>query len=153
MAEAEQVKDEDELTSDEILKLAQSIKDSSPVQDEKQNVHTFLHSIVVAEDSRKVGNLKDDKEFNELGTPMHTVRGSLEMARISEQIMDNSFFSDWFNAETEETLASSLSRSGFLIKQATTTTKQVADATLRTKINKGWFKKTEEKTGGDITNK
>jgi len=150
MTEQTQEQDDDELTSEEILKLAQAMKDNVPTQDEKQNVHTFLHSVVIADDTRKIGNLKDDKEFNELGLPTHTVRGSLEMARISDKIMDNDFFKSWFDAEAEETLATSLSRSGFLIKQATTTTKQVADATKRRKINKGWFKKTEEQSGGDI---
>jgi len=151
MTEEKQTQDDDELTSEEILKLAQAMKDNVPTQDEKQNVHTFLHSVVIADDTRKIGNLKDDKEFNELGLPTHTVRGSLEMARISDKIMDNDFFKSWFDAEAEETLATSLSRSGFLIKQATVQTRQVADATKRTKINKGWFKKTEEKSGGDIT--
>lgn len=150
MTEQTQEQDDDELTSEEILKLAQAMKDNVPTQDEKQNVHTFLHSVVIADDTRKIGNLKDDKEFNELGLPTHTVRGSLEMARISDKIMDNDFFKSWFDAEAEETLATSLSRSGFLIKQATTQTRQVADATKRRKINKGWFKKTEEQSGGDI---
>jgi len=147
----EEQKNEDELTEDDIMKLAQAMKDNVPTQDEKQNVHTFLHSVVIADDTKKIGNLKDDKDFSELGLPTHTVRGSLEMARISEKIMDNNFFRDWFKEEAEDTLSSSLSRGGFLIRQATTTTKQVADATKRTKLNKGWFKKTEEKTGGDIT--
>ena len=146
----EQEQDDDELTSEDILKLAQAMKDNAPTQDEKQNVHTFLHSVVMAEDTKKIGNLRDEGDFTELGIPSHTVRGSLEMARISDKIMDNTFFKDWFNAEAEETLATSLSRAGFLVRQATTTTKSVADVTKRKKINKGWFnKKTEEKTGGD----
>jgi hypothetical protein len=139
---------EDELTSEDIIKLANSMKDNAPVQDEKQNVHTFLHSVVVAEDTRKVGNLKDDDKLSELGLPSHTVRGSFEMARISREIMDNDFFANWFNQEAEETLATSLSRGGFLVRQATVQTKNVADVTKRKKINKGWFRKTEEETGG-----
>jgi len=38
---------DDELTEDDIMKLAQAMKDNVPTQDEKQNVHTFLHSVVV----------------------------------------------------------------------------------------------------------
>lgn len=150
MVEEERTND-DELTSEEILKLAQIMKDNAPTQDEKQNVHTFLHSVVIADDSRKIANLKDEKDFTELGIPLNTVRGAFEMARISSNLMENDFFRNYFLAEAEETLSTSLSRGGFLLKQATTTTKQVADATKRTKINKGWFKKTEERTGGDIT--
>jgi len=148
MTEETQTKDEDELTEDDIMKLAQAMKDNVPTQDEKQNVHTFLHSVVVADDTKKIGNLKDDKDFSELGLPTHTVRGSLEMARISDKIMDNTFFRTWFKEEAEDTLATSLSRGGFLIRQATVQTKNVADVTRRSKINKGWFTKKKEETGG-----
>jgi len=142
----------DELTEDEILKLAQVMKDNAPTQDEKHNVHTFLHSVVLAKDTKKIGNLRDDKDFSELGMPPHTVRGSFELARISDKIMDNTFFKEYFEDEAETTLATSLSRGGFLIRQATTTTKQVADATRRIKENKGMFgQKTKEVSGGDIT--
>lgn len=147
MSEEEQTSDE--LSNEEIIKLAMAMKDNIPTQDEKQNVHTFLHSVVTAEDSRKVANLKDDDKFTELGMPTHTVRGSFELARISNTIMDNDIFKEWFLEEAEETLATSLSRGGFLVRQATTTTKSVADVTKRKKINKGMFKKTEEETGGD----
>lgn len=139
----------DELTSEEIVKLAEAMKDNVPVQDEKQNVHTFLHSVVIADDTRKVGNLKDDDKLSELGLPSHTVRGSFEMARISIQLMANDTFSKWFADEAEETLATSLSRGGFLVRQATVQTKAVADVTKRKTINKGMFKKSEVETGGD----
>ena len=68
--------------------------------------------------------------------------------------MANDFFKDYFKATAEDTLATSLSREGFLIKQATTQTKQVADVTRRRKINKGWFgSKTIESSGGDNQSK
>ena len=52
----------------------------------------------------------------------------------------------------EATLATSLSKQGFLVRQATTQTKQVADVTKRRTVNKGWFgsKKIQE-SGGDTT--
>lgn len=148
----EEVREEDNeaLTNEEIMKLAKAMEQNAPVQDEKQNVHTFLHSVVISEDTRKIGNLRDDDKLSELGLPAHTVRGSFEMARISGSIMDNPFYQQWFLNEAEEALSTSLSRGGFLIRQATTTTKAVADATKRTKINKGMFgKKNIEVSGGD----
>ena len=148
-AEQTAKEDEDNLTEEDILKLAQSMKDNIPSQEDKHNTHTFLHSVVIAEDTRKIGNLQDDKEFSELGLPANHVRGSFELARISDKIMGNEFFADYFKAEAEETLATSLSRGGFLVRQATTNTKNVADVTKRTKENKGWFKSTKETTGGD----
>lgn len=135
-----------------IMRLAAAMKDNAPSSDDKQSVFTFLNNIAISEDTRKVANLRNDKELDELGTPQHHVRGSLELVRISRHIIDNDFFVEYFNSEAEETLATSLSREGFLVKQATTQTRQVADVTRRRKINKGWFgsKKIEE-SGGDTT--
>lgn len=148
--------DNTEISDEEaIIKIAQAMKDNAPTPDEKQNVHTFLVNAIEAEEPIKVaklGNLRDDKELNELGNPRWNVRGALEMARISDKLMDNPFFKKYFEASAMETLATSLSREGFMLKQATTQTKQVADTTRRRKINKGWFgsKKIEE-SGGDTT--
>jgi hypothetical protein len=90
--------------------------------------------------------------MNELGRPDLTVRGDKDLALIASDIMGNTYFAEYFEKEAQNTLATSLSREGFLIKQATTTTKQVADATRRRKTNKGWFgSKSTEETGGDIT--
>jgi hypothetical protein len=64
--------------------------------------------------------------------------------------LDN--YKEYFEKEAMITLNTSLSRDGFLIRQATTTTKQVADATRRRKINKGMFgHKTVEESGGDTS--
>ena len=142
-----------ELTDEEVLmKLALAMKDNAPMQEDKHNIHTFLDAVVKEDDTTKIANLRDDKEINELGTPRYPVRVSKEMALISDKIMDNDYFKKYFEKEAEDTLATSLSREGFLIKQATTQTKQVADVTRRRKINKGWFgaKKIEE-SGGDST--
>jgi hypothetical protein len=74
------------------------------------------------------------------------------MALISDKIMNNTFFRDYFDKEAQDTLSTSLSRNGFLVRQASVQTKQIVDSTIRRKINKGWFgKSTEEKSGGDIT--
>lgn len=157
MVELEQPKTESEEISDEeaILKIAQAMKDNAPSQQDRENVHTFLLNVVQEEEilkSSKIGNLRDDRELNELGIPIWHVRGALDMARISDKIMDNNFFKEFFEAQAAHTLSTSLSREGFLIRQATTTTKQVADTTKRKKINKGMFgKKTIEEQGGDTT--
>jgi len=149
----EEEKSEQEIDDEEALRrIAEAMKDSPPVPEDKHNIHTFLVSVVKAEDSTKIGNLQVDRDINELGIPEHTVRGAKDMALISDKIMENEFFKVYFEREAENTLASSLSREGFLDKLATMQTKQVVDATKRRKINKGWFgsKKVEE-SGGDIT--
>jgi len=148
----------EEMSDEEaIMKIAAAMKDSSPTQEERQNIHTFLTQVVQTEEIEKlakVGNLRDDKELNEIGVPRWHVRGALEMGRISDKIMNNEFFQKYFEKQSSETLATSLSREGFLIRQGTTSTKQVADVTKRRKINKGWFgKENIEESGGDTTTK
>ena len=148
----EQKKEESMSDEEALMKIANAMKDNTPTQEDKQNVHVFLQSVVNAEDSVKIANLRDDKEINELGIPSYTVRGAKGMALVAEKIMDNDYFKEYFEKEAEITLATSLSREGFLVKQATVSTKQVADITKRKKVNKGWFgsKKIEE-SGGDTT--
>jgi len=131
---------EQEMSDDEaIKKIAEAMKENSGTQEEKQNIHTFLHNVAIAKNTTKVGNLRDDKELSELGYPNRTVRGSFDLARISKYILNNKFLQEYFNSEAEDTLATSLSRAGFLVKQATTNTKQIADVTKKRKINKGMF--------------
>lgn len=142
-----QISDEEALS-----RIAAAMKDNAPMQDEKVNIHTFLRDVVVTPDVTRVGNLRDDKDMNELGMPNYHVRGAKDMALISDKIMNNEFFTSYFQAEAQETLATSLSRTGFLVRQASMQTKQVVDATKRRKVNKGWFGKEKvEETGGDIT--
>lgn len=153
--EAQQTESTEGMSDEEaILKLAAAMKDA-PSQEDKVNVHTFLLNVVQEIEPNKVakiGNLRDDKEMNELGKPIWNVRGSLGMALIADKIMDNEYFKQYFEADAMNTLGTSLSREGFLIKHATITTKQVADVTKRRKINRGMFgKKTIEESGGDIT--
>ena len=153
METGQQYKQEKSLSDEEaLMKIAQAMKDNAPTQEDKQSIHTFLFNVVTAPKTTKVGNLKDDKDYNELGNPNYNVRGAFEMARISERIMGNDYFKDFFEADAEVTLGTSLSREGFLVRQATTQTKQVADITRRRKINKGWFGKQKvEESGGDTT--
>jgi hypothetical protein len=135
-----------------IMKIAAAMKDNVTGQEEKQTVHTFLFNIATAKDTTKIGNLRDDKEVSEIGLPLHSVMGSKDMALISDKIMGNDFFKEYFEQEAENTLATSLSREGFLVRQGTTQTKQVADITRRRKINKGWFGRQKiEESGGDTT--
>jgi len=140
-----------------IMKIAAAMKDGVPSHEDRTNVHTFLLNVVQAEEIKKtskLGNLRDDKDMNELGNPIWNVRGSLGMGLVADKIMDNEYFQTYFEKDAAITLDTSLSREGFLIKHATITTKQVADVTRRRKVNKGMFGKKEvEESGGDITSR
>ena len=109
---------------------------SAPTAEEKHNVHTFLFRVATADDTTKVGYLKEE----ELGKPTHPVRSYKEYALIADKIINNPFIASFFAAESENTTATSLSREGFLDKLAITQTRQVADITKTKKENKGWFK-------------
>jgi hypothetical protein len=145
--------EQQEMTEDEaLMKLAQAMKDNVGGSDDKHNIHTFLDKIARAKDTTKVGNLRVDKNLDELGLPVNTFRGLKEMEIIADKIMDNKFFSDFFRREAEDIMASSLSREGFLVRQGTTQTKQVADITKKRKISKGFLGKERiEEQGGDTT--
>jgi len=139
----------EQLSSEELGQLAKylSQSDSAPMPDQKHNVHEFLHSVATETDTTKVGFLKEE----ELGNPKHPVRGFKEFALISKSIIGNDYFKDYFTAESEIVTASSLSREGFLVKQATTTTKQLADITKKAKTqNKSWFKKKDDSEGDKL---
>jgi hypothetical protein len=143
---------QEQLDEERFAQMVQALKGNTPIQDEKHNVHTFLTNVVFAEDTTKMGNLRHSKELDELGNPDHNVRASKEMALMAREICNNEDLAKLFEKEAEITLATSLSDEGFLIKRATTETKQIADSTRRRKVNRGWFgKETREETGGDIT--
>lgn len=149
-----QVETEEAMSDEEaILKIAAAMKDNAPATEDKVNVHTFLLDVVKADNITKVskiGNLRDDKEMNELGKPVWNARGSLGMALVSDKIMDNKYFKEYFEADAAITFNTSLSREGFLVRQATINTKAVADVTKRKKYNTGMFKKgIAESSGGD----
>jgi len=156
MVEVAQQIDENMSDEEALQRITLAMKENAPSQDDKNNMHTFLLNVVQADEIdklAKIANLRDDKDLNELGLPIWTVRGGLDMAMISDKLMDNDFFKGFFEQQVRNTLTTSLSRDGFLIKMNATTTKQVADTTKRKKINKGMFgKKTEETSGEGVTN-
>jgi len=142
---------EDLTTSDEeeLKKLAQYMKENAPSPEDKQNAFTFLTNVTIAKDTTRLGNLIDDEKLNELGIPKHSLRGFKEFARISSEIIQSEFLTNYFNLGSANITETSLSRGGFLVRQATTQVKQVADVTKRRVSNKGWFKKKEQVQGGD----
>ena len=124
----------------QVQELAKYLSQSgaAPQPEEKYNVHLFLHRVATADDTTKVGFLTEQ----EVGKPKYPVRALKEMALISREIVELDDMAKYFEAESEIITSSSLSREGFLVRQATTTTKQIADVTKKPKApNKSWFKK------------
>jgi len=131
---------DEELTPEDI----EALKKYFPTPEEKHNVHLFLNKIATSDDTTKTGYLSDE----EIGEPKYPLRSAKEFALIAETIIGNDVIKNYFDSLAEITTATSLSKQGFLIKQATTTTKNIADVTKTLKKkNKGWFKKKDEKGG------
>lgn len=113
---------------------------ASPTPEEKYNVHLFLHRVATSDDTTKVGFLADD----EVGKLKHPVRSLKDFALIATAIMDNDYVKNYFLNRSEIFTSTSLSRDGFLVKQATTQTKRIADISPKSKEKRSWFKKKEE---------
>lgn len=152
MAEEEQQTDtinEEQLADAmQIQELAKYLSQSgaAPQADEKYNTHLFLHRVATADDTTKVGFLTEA----EVGKPKYPTRALKEMALISSDLIENQDLAKYFEKEAEIITSTSLSREGFLVRQATTTTKQIADVTKKSmaKENKSWFKKKDKNAEG-----
>jgi len=139
--EQEQVNDED-FSEEEILeRIAGAMGNNASAPDGNQNVHSFLHSVATADDTVKTGFLRDDKELDEVGVPKLPVRSFHSLALISDKIMGNDYFKDYFEAEAEIVTKTSLSRNAKLLSLAVLQKKEIADVSVGPrKENKSWFK-------------
>lgn len=126
----------DSMNEEDLVNLIRQVSGTTPVPDEKHNAFTFLTNIALADNTTKVGNLKDE----ELGIPRLPVRSDLSLALWSKEVMNNPFFGKYFAEEAEITTSTSLSRDGFLPKLAVLQKKELADVTKHKKENKGWFR-------------
>lgn len=125
------------LTEEESQEIIKQFMDS------KSNVHTFLTNIVKTKDTLKVGNLRVDKDVDELGSPRLPVRTHQELALFCNDC-GMPWMASHFAGMSEIITASSLSREGFLIKMAVTQKKEVKDSTKPKVENRGLFRKKEE---------
>lgn len=109
------------------------------LQVKKQSIHTFLHNVAISKDTTKTGYLLDE----EVGMPILPIRTYKELALFCSDVANMEYFSDYFNAKSEITTSSSLSRNAKLLSLAVLTKKEIADVSKPKKENKGWFKKKE----------
>mgnify|MGYP003131897141 CR=1 FL=1 len=134
---------EEQLSQEEAVELQKFLggAEGAPYAEEKHNVHTFLNKVSISEDTTKTGFLREE----EVGLPKHPVRTFKNLSLISSSIMDNPYFAEFFEKESEIVTASSLSRDAKLLSLAVIQRRQLEDVTKPKKENKGWFKK---KDGG-----
>ena len=142
---ADEAEQKQGMSEEELEDYIRSIAGSVPQPDEKHNVHTFLHNVAVAQDTTKIGNLKEE----EVGMPKLPLRTYKELALFSTEVANMPYFGDYFIKKAEIMTATSLSKDAKLISLAVITRKEMADVTKRRTINKGWFKTKEVREGGD----
>ena len=131
---------DDSLTDEQLARIIEKVSGTTPMPEEKHNIYTFLTNIAVAEDTTKVGYLKEE----ELGMPILPIRTDKSLALWSGEVMENLFFEKFFSAESEITTSTSLSKDVFLAKLGVLQKREIADVTKPKKENKGWFKKKEK---------
>lgn len=120
--------------------MARMLGYGSMTPDPKQNVHTFLHNVVTAADTTKLGNLNEE----EIGMSLNSVRAFNHAADFAEFIMENEALAKYLRKASQNVTAPSLSRSGFLVRQATLQRREMADVTKVGKTNSSWFKKKDK---------
>ena len=132
---------DEELTPAEREELKGLLGYGSSMPETQHNTHTFLHNVATAEDTTKIGYLKEE----EIGTLENPIRSFKFLALFSDKIMNKPELRDFFLQRSEIGTATSLSRSGFLTKLAVVQRRELADVTKQPKKeNKGWFKKKED---------
>lgn len=101
---------------------------------EEKGIDNFFLEIVRATDTTKIGNLTKD----ELGTPQLPVRTLKDLKNDCDLIPSMSSFATSFSKTSEDILATSLSKEGFLIKMRVTQKKEFLDKAKK-KVKTGLF--------------
>lgn len=136
---------EQTLTEDELEQLYQTqsaqVDVGMPPAVPRESVYKFFRFILGLKDSSKVGNLKEP----ELGLPLIPVRSYQYLAQDMEKAWQMDRVKDYLMHQGEVTLATSLSRKGFLSELFVTQIKREKKDRPK-EVKKGWFnfsKKTE----------
>lgn len=134
----------EDLSETDKEELAKYLGYGSGSPETKHSVHAFLHNVATAEDTTKLGYLKEE----EIGIPKHPIRTYKLMGMFAEKVMGNDFLKDYFNAKSEIVTSTSLSRDAKLLTLAVIQKREIADVTKQPrKENKGWFKKKDQSEG------
>ena len=134
----------EQLTPEEQQLLEEAMRSSgAPQQEEKHNVHTFLHKVSVANDTTKTGNLTEV----EIGYTPYSLRTYKKLMVDSSDLCYDDIWENYFQKNGEILTSTSLSKDAKLISLAVIQKREIADVTRRVTTNKGWFRKKEPEGG------
>lgn len=102
---------------------------------EEKGIDNFFLEIIRNDDNLKIGNL----EKNEIGLPKLPVRTQLELADDCSLIPSMSSFEKDLRTQAQNTINTSLSKEGFLIRARITQKKELLDSTKKKERRKGLF--------------
>lgn len=135
------MEEEAPLTDSEKAEIKELLGYGSNLPDAKQNVHTFLHNVATAEDTTKLGFLKEE----EIGMLPNPIRSYKHLQQFARDIMGKQELGSYFGSSSEIVTSTSLSRQGFLVDRAVVQKRELKDTTKAIKENKSWFKKKDDK--------
>lgn len=124
------------LTENEKKELQELLGYGANLPDPKQNVHTFLFNVATADDTTKLGFLKEE----EIGMMPNPIRSYKHLKLFANDVMKKPKLANFFGANSEIVTSTSLSRQGFLVDRAVVQKRELKDTTKTLKENKGWFK-------------
>lgn len=128
--------DEVQLTESEKAEVRELLGYGANLPEPKQNVHTFLFNVATADDTTKLGYLKEE----EIGMLPNPIRSYKHLAQFAREVMKKENLAKFFEANSEIVTSTSLSRQGFLVDRAVVQKRELKDTTKTMKENKGWFK-------------
>ena len=127
---------EQNYTEEEVMQQLAQLANTTAVAEEKHSTHAFLHAVATADDTIKVGNLKEE----EVGIPKLSVRTLKELELYSTDIADDEGWGDYFRKRAEILTSTSLSKDAKLLDLSVVNRVETANVTKKPrKVNKKWF--------------
>jgi len=125
-------------TEDEVMQQLAQLANTTAVAEEKHSTHAFLHAVATAEDTIKVGNLKEE----EVGIPKLSERTLKELELYCRDIAGDDDWANYFAKRAEILTSTSLSKDAKLLDLSVINRVQTENITKQPrKENKKWFRK------------
>lgn len=124
-------------TEEEVMQQLAQLANTTAVAEDKHSTHAFLHAVATADDTTRVGYLKEE----EVGIPRLSQRTIKELELYSRDIADDSAWGNFFQKKAEILTATSLSKEAKLLDLSVVNrveTSNVSKSPPR-KVNKRWF--------------
>ena len=130
---------EETITDEQVMQQLTQLAETAAVAEDKHNTHAFLHAVATAEDTTKVGYLKEE----EVGIPVLSQRTLKELELYSRDIAGDDAWATFFQKKAEILTSTSLSRDAKLLDLSVVSRVESANVTKAPprKVNKKWFGK------------